>query len=147
MNALMSWRPRRGSCREYLSSMSGEAISSTTARLTCLPQNSVNQRPTMALLSSCLLIGVAPHGLPCERIIATGRCPQQRTKLGAVSRNSGSYFGIGALIVTASITGGAALRSPVEIGCGRVAITATPGGGRGHLASLHSRYVHGNHRA
>jgi len=33
----------------------------------------------------------------------------------------------------------------VEIGCGRVAITATPGGGRGHLASLHWRYVRRNH--
>src|SRR5260370_29047255 len=63
MNALMSSRPRRGSCSEYLSSMSGVAISSTTARLTFLPQNSVNQRPTTALLSSSLLIGVGPHDL------------------------------------------------------------------------------------
>src|SRR6478672_9452765 len=60
MNALMSSRPRRGSCSEYLSSMSGAAISSITPRLTRLPQNSVNQRPTTALLSSCLLIGMAP---------------------------------------------------------------------------------------
>src|ERR1700722_10224803 len=56
MNALMSSRPRRGSCREYFKSISGAAISSTTARFTSLPQNSVNQRPTTALLSSCLLM-------------------------------------------------------------------------------------------
>src|SRR5689334_10690461 len=56
MNALMSSRPRRGSCSEYLSSMSGAAISSTTPRLTLLPQNSVNHRPTTALLSSSLLM-------------------------------------------------------------------------------------------
>src|ERR1700693_941135 len=56
MNALMSARPRRGSCSEYFSSISGAAISSMTPRLTVLPQNSVNQRPTTALLSSCLLI-------------------------------------------------------------------------------------------
>src|SRR5262245_64461724 len=61
MNALMSSRPRRGSCKEYLSSMSGAAISSMTARLTFLPQNSVNQRPTTALLSASLLIGMPPH--------------------------------------------------------------------------------------
>src|SRR5262245_57892832 len=61
MNALMSSRPRRGSCSEYLSSMSGAAISSTTPSLTPLPQNSVNQRPTVALLSSSLLIGMAPR--------------------------------------------------------------------------------------
>src|SRR6266576_1507702 len=63
MNALMSSRPRRGSCREYLSSMFGAAISSTTPRLTRLPQNSANQRPTTALLSSSLLIGMAPRDL------------------------------------------------------------------------------------
>src|SRR6476620_2580061 len=60
MNALMSSRPRRGSCSEYLSSMSCAVISSTTPRLTRLPQNSANQRPTTALLSSSLLIGMAP---------------------------------------------------------------------------------------
>src|SRR5262245_22722433 len=66
MNALMSSWPRRGSCSEYLSSMSGAAIWSMTARLTVLPQNSVNQRPTMALLSSCLLTESPPHELSCE---------------------------------------------------------------------------------
>src|ERR1700756_1801854 len=34
--------------------MSGAASSSTTSRLQVLPQKSVNQRPTMALLSSSL---------------------------------------------------------------------------------------------
>src|SRR5262249_6984928 len=63
MNALMSSRPRRGSCREYLSSMSGAVISSTTPRLTLLPQNSVNQRPITALLSSSLLMRMAPRDL------------------------------------------------------------------------------------
>src|SRR6266851_1672744 len=58
MNALMSSRPRRGSCREYCRSMSGAASSSTTPRLQVLPQNSVNHRPTMALLSSALLIRI-----------------------------------------------------------------------------------------
>ncbi|MEO7134683.1 MAG: DUF72 domain-containing protein [Vicinamibacterales bacterium] len=37
--------------------MSGAAISSTTARLTSLPQNSVNHRMTTALLASSWLIG------------------------------------------------------------------------------------------
>src|SRR3984957_10313968 len=61
MNALMSSRPRRGSCSEYFSSMSGAAISSITPRLKLLPQNSVNHRPTTALLSSSLLIANSPH--------------------------------------------------------------------------------------
>src|ERR1700677_116429 len=60
MNALMSSRPRRRACSEYFRSMSGAPISSTTARFTLLPQNSVNQRPTMALLSSCLLMKMDP---------------------------------------------------------------------------------------
>src|SRR5260370_11126325 len=54
MNALMSSRPRRGACREYCRSMSGAASSSTTLSLQVSPQNSVNQRPTRALLSSSL---------------------------------------------------------------------------------------------
>src|ERR1700693_4750910 len=63
MNALMSARPRRGSCSEYLSSMSGAAISSMTVKLTFLPQNSVNQRPTTALFSASLLIEMSPGDL------------------------------------------------------------------------------------
>src|ERR1700730_6662065 len=58
MKALMSSRPLRGSWSEYFSSMFGAAISSITLRLQVLPQKSVNQRPTMALLSSCKLMGV-----------------------------------------------------------------------------------------
>src|SRR6185437_10785055 len=58
MKALMSSRPLRGSCSEYFSNMSGAAISSTTRRLQASPQKSVNQRPTIALLSSCKLMGV-----------------------------------------------------------------------------------------
>src|ERR1700730_15845613 len=56
MKALMSSWPRRGSCSEYFSSMSGDAMSSTTLRLTFSPQKSVNHRTTMALLSSSFLI-------------------------------------------------------------------------------------------
>src|SRR5262249_19404829 len=56
MKALMSSRPFRGSCSEYFSSMSGAPIASTTSRLQVFPQNSVNQRPTAALLSSCKLM-------------------------------------------------------------------------------------------
>lgn len=41
MKALISSRPRRGSCNEYCRNMSGAAISSMTARLTFWPQNSV----------------------------------------------------------------------------------------------------------
>src|ERR1700730_12469312 len=52
MNALMSARPRRGACNEYCRSMLGAASSSTMPRLQVSPQNSVNQRPTMVLLSS-----------------------------------------------------------------------------------------------
>src|SRR5262245_15062753 len=92
MNALMSSRPRRGSCNEYLSSISDEAISSTTARLTFLPQNSVNQRPTTALFSS-LLIGMAPRDLCCE----DHRHPpmiQARITLDDAVPNSGSCLGI-----------------------------------------------------
>src|SRR5262245_45084325 len=68
MNALMSSRPRRASCSEYLSSMFGAAISSMTPRLTVLPQNSVNQRPTTALLSACLRMAMI-------LMIASGRSP------------------------------------------------------------------------
>ena len=35
-------------------------------RFTFLPQNSVNQRPTIALLSSCLLMEIDPLALPLE---------------------------------------------------------------------------------
>src|SRR6478672_4104228 len=55
MNALMSSRPRRGSCNEYCSSMSGAASSSTISRLQVLPQKLVNHRPTIALLVCALL--------------------------------------------------------------------------------------------
>jgi hypothetical protein len=41
-----------GSCSEYCNSMSGAASSSTIFRLQVAPQKSVNQRPTIALLSS-----------------------------------------------------------------------------------------------
>src|ERR1700722_13087318 len=51
MKVLMSSRPRRGSCSEYCRRMSGAASSSTIPRLQVGPQNSVNQRPTMALFS------------------------------------------------------------------------------------------------
>src|ERR1700681_2674638 len=54
MNALMSAWPLRGSCSEYCRSMSGAASSSTMPRLHVSPQKSVNQRPTMALLSLTL---------------------------------------------------------------------------------------------
>src|SRR3954470_12689447 len=64
MNALMSSRPRRGSCNEYCSSMSGAASSSTISRLQVLPQKSVNHRPTIALLACALL------SLSCSVLIA-----------------------------------------------------------------------------
>src|SRR5882724_11349741 len=54
MKALMSSRPRRGSCSEYRRSISGAASSSTIPRSHVSPQNLVNQRPTMALFSSSL---------------------------------------------------------------------------------------------
>src|SRR5215470_9017312 len=50
--ARTSWRPRQGACSEYSKRISGAASSSMTAGLKSLPQNSVNQRPTMALFSS-----------------------------------------------------------------------------------------------
>src|SRR6202000_1075065 len=51
INALISSRPRRGSCSEYCRSMSGAASSSTMLRSQLSPQKLVNQRPTIALLS------------------------------------------------------------------------------------------------
>src|SRR5262249_61301815 len=54
MKALMSSRPRRGACSEYCNSMSGAARSSTMVRSQVFPQNVVNQRPTMALLSAAV---------------------------------------------------------------------------------------------
>src|SRR5258708_4263015 len=84
MNALMSSRPRRGSCSEYLSSMSGAAISSTTARLTFLPQNSVNQRPTTDGVSIvCPMCGeydVASSVLATEQLQRLE--PEERGKQG-----------------------------------------------------------------
>ena len=56
-NARTASRPRSGACSEYSNRMSGAASSSMTAGLKSGPQNSVNQRPTMALFSS------ADHGL------------------------------------------------------------------------------------
>ena len=58
---LMSSRPRRGACREYCRTMSGAASSSTTLSLQVSPQNSVNQRPTRALLSSSLDMNETPR--------------------------------------------------------------------------------------
>src|ERR1700704_5848718 len=54
MKALMSSRPRRGACNEYCKSILGADSSSTMRRLHVSPQKSVNQRPTMALLSLSL---------------------------------------------------------------------------------------------
>src|ERR1700680_1688281 len=51
MNAFTSARPRRGACSEYCKRMSAVQSSSTIAGFQVLPQNSVNHRPTMALLS------------------------------------------------------------------------------------------------
>src|SRR6202035_580647 len=56
MNDLISSRPRRGACREYCRSIFGAASSSTILRLQVVPQKSVNQRPTIALLSCSLVI-------------------------------------------------------------------------------------------
>src|ERR1700733_12167495 len=68
MNALMSSRPRRGSCSEYCRSMSGAASSSTIPRLQVLPQKSTNHRPTMALLSSSFDTITSP-------VVCVGCCP------------------------------------------------------------------------
>src|ERR1700675_2935384 len=54
MNPFVSAWPLRGACSEYCRSRSGAASSSTMSRLQVLPQKSVNQRPTIALLSSSL---------------------------------------------------------------------------------------------
>src|SRR5258707_13332457 len=43
-------RPRRGACREYWRSISDAASSSMILGFQGLPQNPLNQRPTMALL-------------------------------------------------------------------------------------------------
>src|ERR1700692_1959926 len=60
MKALMSSRPLRGSRREYCNSISGAASSSTIFRLQLFPQKSVNQRPTIALLSLSFDMMIAP---------------------------------------------------------------------------------------
>src|SRR5262245_22873614 len=52
MKSRMSSRPRRGACNEYCNSMSGAASWSMTLGFQVLPQNSVNHRPTIALLLS-----------------------------------------------------------------------------------------------
>src|ERR1700751_5991618 len=71
MNALISAWPRRGSCREYFSSMSGAAISSTIWRSQLFPQQWVNQVPTTSLLSSCLLL-VEPGPLNSFSLLSVG---------------------------------------------------------------------------
>src|ERR1700692_1145508 len=60
MKALMSSRPLRGSRREYCNIISGAARSSTIFRLQVFPQKSVNQRPTIALLSLSFDMMIAP---------------------------------------------------------------------------------------
>src|SRR5262249_51516334 len=63
--ARTSSRPRHGACSEYSKRISGPASSSITAGLKSLPQNSVNQRPTMALFSSSDMDRAFPaSGLP-----------------------------------------------------------------------------------
>src|SRR6266536_1968260 len=51
MKFVTSSRPRRGACSEYCKRMLGAPSSSTILRFQGLPQNSLNQRPTIALLS------------------------------------------------------------------------------------------------
>src|SRR4029077_11941222 len=55
-NFFTASRPRRGACIEYSKRMSGAAISSMTAGFHGVPQNSVNQRPTIALFSSDMTV-------------------------------------------------------------------------------------------
>src|ERR1700752_547477 len=71
MNAFTSARPRRGSCSEYCKRMSGAASSSTMLGFHVSPQNSVNQRPTMALLS-CSLDMLHPFASPVLKSPADG---------------------------------------------------------------------------
>src|SRR6266446_5626114 len=67
MKALMSSRPRRGLCSEYCNSMSGAARASTMVRSQVFPQNAVNQRPTMALLSAAVDIRDSSERLLVEK--------------------------------------------------------------------------------
>src|SRR6476661_7380732 len=96
MNALMSSRPRRGSCNEYCKSMLGAASSSTMPRLHFSPQKSVNQRPTMALFS--LSLDMMIHFLVCDgrrrpdRTRVVGPDPQLGSARGR--QNSGSCLGM-----------------------------------------------------
>src|SRR5215813_4259163 len=55
-NFFTSSRPRRGACIEYSKRVSGAASSSTTDGFHGLPQNSVNQRPTMDLFCADMMI-------------------------------------------------------------------------------------------
>src|SRR5215471_10416425 len=90
----MSSRPRRGSCSEYFSSISGAATSSTTPRLTFLPQNWVNQRPTTALFRSLLmelfLVGLFLMDHPSKSIDD----PEQKITFSETASNSVSCFEI-----------------------------------------------------
>src|SRR5262244_3341902 len=82
-NFLTSSRPRRGACMEYSKRMSGAASSSMMAGFHGFPQNWVNQRATIALFSSDIVVSSrrvrnpstltwAPRNLPPVRI---GRSP------------------------------------------------------------------------
>src|SRR4029453_2723755 len=90
----MSSRPRRGSCSEYFSSISGAATSSTTPRLTFLPQNSVNQRPTTALFCSSLLIELFLVGLFLMDPSKSIDDPEQKITFSETASNSVFCFEI-----------------------------------------------------
>src|ERR1700730_6866377 len=96
MKALMSSRPRRGSCNEYCKSMLGAASSSTIPRLHVSPQKSVNQRPTMALLA--LSLDMIDHFLfsDCGKrppLLCEVK-PDRQLALCERAANSGSCLGI-----------------------------------------------------
>jgi len=72
----------------------GAAISSTTARFRSLPQNSVNQRPTTALLSSSLLMEINPLALSSEDHRSRSMILKRTTTHCAARPHSASCLGI-----------------------------------------------------
>src|SRR5262245_6940080 len=85
-NFFTSSRPRRGACIEYSNRMSGAASSSTTAGFHGFPQNSVNQRRTIALFSSDIAVSSPRVRDPST---VTGRSPAGRCQSTPRKRGGG----------------------------------------------------------
>src|SRR5262249_53380120 len=92
MNVFTSARPQWGVCNKYCRRTSGAHSSSTTLGFQDLPQNSVNQRSTIALLSQAFDLVVSNASVLTDRPetrLATAHAAANRILRAKVRRAAG----------------------------------------------------------